>query len=169
MSKLKITKYGEPILRKKTDTIFEINSDIEKLAYDMLETMYFASGVGLAATQVGISLDLCVIDIDLNKKSPLIMINPKIIFSSENNISTEEGCLSLPKFYEIVSRPDEVIVEYVDVKGKKMKIKATGLLARVMQHEIDHLNAKIFIDYLPKWRIKVIEKEIKRKKRTGDW
>jgi peptide deformylase len=168
MAKLKIKKYGDPVLRQKAIAICEITEDIKKLSIDMLETMYAACGVGLAAPQVGILLELCVIDVSQSRKSPLVMINPEII-SSEDKTFTQEGCLSLPGFYENVKRFDKVIAKYTDLEGKIKEIKAQGFLAKAVLHEIDHLNAKIFIDYLPIWKRKIIEKEIKRKKKMGDW
>ncbi|MDR3256343.1 MAG: peptide deformylase [Endomicrobium sp.] len=168
MTKLKIKKYGDFVLRRKTEMILEITDDIKKLAYDMLETMYLAPGIGLAAPQVDVSLKLCVIDADPKQKSPIVMINPKII-ADENKIVAGEGCLSFPGFYEDIKRFDNIVVKYTDLNEKKCEIKAQGLLAKVVQHELDHLDAKLFIDYLPAWKRKVIEKEIRRKKKIGDW
>jgi peptide deformylase len=168
MAKLKIKKYGDPALRKRAEAVSKINENIKKLASDMLETMYSAPGVGLAAPQVDVSLRLCVIDVDPNKKSPVVMINPKII-SGVNKITDEEGCLSFPGFYENVSRFENIIVGYIDLNGTRQEIKAQNFFAKVVQHEIDHLDAKLFIDYLPDWKRKSIEKKIKRKKKAGDW
>jgi peptide deformylase len=170
-TRLNIKKYGDSVLRKKSDDIisFNIYDDyIRNLAFDMLKTMYAASGIGLAAPQVGVSLRLCVIDVSPYKKSSIIMLNPKILFG-ENKVSSKEGCLSLPGFYEPIKRFDIVFAEYMDLRGKKIGMKAHGFLAKALQHEIDHLDAKIFIDYLPLWKRKNIEKEIKRKKKAGYW
>ena len=168
MAKLKIKKYGDPALRKRAEVVSEINESIKKLASDMLETMYSASGVGLAAPQVGISLRFCVIDVDPNKKSSIVMINPEII-SGENKITSKEGCLSFPGFYENVNRFENIIAGYTDLNGNRQEIKAQNFLAKAVQHEVDHLDAKLFIDYLPDWKRKSIEKKIRRKKKTGDW
>ena len=168
MSKLEIKKYGDSVLRKKNAFVENITDEIKKIAADMLETMYSAPGVGLAAPQVGISLRMCVIDVSSEKNSPIVMINPKIT-EWGNKISTEEGCLSFPGIYENVKRFEAVGAEYTDLNGKKMKIKAEGFLAKAIQHEIDHLDSKLFIDYLPDWKRKSVEKEIKRKKKAGDW
>ncbi len=168
MSKLEIKKYGEQVLRKKTEEIKEINDEIKKLAEDMLETMYRAPGVGLAAPQVGISLKMCVIDVDPDKKSPLVLINPQIL-EGESKYISEEGCLSFPGLYEEVKRFEKVIAKYTDLKGKEKIIEAEGFLAKAIQHEIDHLDAKLFIDYLPEWKRKAVEKEIKRRKKAGEW
>jgi peptide deformylase len=168
MAKLKICKYGEPVLRQKALPVEEINDKIKKLAADMLETMYAAPGVGLAAPQIGVSLRMCVIDTSPDKKSPKVLINPEII-EGENRILAEEGCLSFPGLYEDVKRFEKVTAEYIDLEGKKVKIKAEGFLAKAIQHETDHLDGKLFIDYLPDWKRKSAEKEIKRKKKAGDW
>jgi peptide deformylase len=168
MSKLEIKKYGDPVLRKKTIAVLKINADIKKLVSDMLETMYLVKGVGIAAPQVGISLRLCVVDVDPNKKSPVIMINPEII-SGENKVSVGEGCLSFPGVYENVKRFGNVVAQYTDLDGKKCEVKSQDLFAKAMQHEIDHLDGKLFIDYLADGKRKSIEKEIKRKRKIGDW
>ncbi|MDR1696590.1 MAG: peptide deformylase [Endomicrobium sp.] len=168
MSKLEIKKYGDGVLRKKNVPVESITAEIKKLAADMLETMYDAPGVGLAAPQVGVSLRICVIDVSSEKNSPLVMINPEIT-GGESKILAEEGCLSFPGMYENVKRFEKVSAEYTDLNGKKKKIDADGFLAKAVQHEIDHLDAKLFIDYLPDWKRKTVEKEIKRRKKAGDW
>ncbi|MCL2389974.1 MAG: peptide deformylase [Endomicrobia bacterium] len=168
MSKLEIKKYGDNVLRKNNVPVENITDEIKKLAADMLETMYSAPGVGLAAPQVGISLRICVIDVSPEKNSPVVMINPKITERGDK-ILAEEGCLSFPGIYEKIGRFETVGAEYIDLNGKKSKIKAEGFLAKAIQHEIDHLDSKLFIDYLPDWKRKSVEKEIKRKKKAGDW
>jgi len=130
--------------------------------------MYAAPGVGLAAPQVGVSLRLCVIDVDPDKKSPIIMINPEIT-GGENKIPAEEGCLSFPGVYEEVKRFEKVTAEYTDLNGRRKKVEGKGFLAKAIQHEIDHLDCKLFIDYLPEWKRKTVEKEIKRRKKEGNW
>ncbi len=169
MALLKIVKYGDPVLRKKTEPVTEITDDIIQLAEDMLETMYAAPGVGLAGPQVGVSLQICVIDIVPDgKRSPIVLINPKVL-SGEDKIELEEGCLSFPKIYEKVKRWNKVRVEYTDLKGNLKEVEAEGFLAKAFQHEIDHLNGKVFIDYLPAWKRKLVEKEIKRRKKGKTW
>ena len=122
MSIYKIVKYGDPVLRKKTEEIKEVTEDIKKLALDMLETMYAAPGVGLAAPQIGLSLKICVIDIVPDgKKEPYILINPKIT-AGKDMVELEEGCLSFPKIYEKVKRYNEVTAEYLDINGKQKTI-----------------------------------------------
>jgi peptide deformylase len=169
MAKLEIRKYGDSILRKKCDLVPKISEDIKRLTGDILETMYAARGLGLAAPQVGILLRICVIDVNPpDKKSPVTMINPKVIPHGDK-VLDQEGCLSLPELFAPVKRFSNVVVEYIDLEGKNKKIEAEGLFARAVQHEIDHLDAKIFIDYLPDWKRKNMEKEIKRRKKKGIW
>ena len=169
MAILKIVKYGDPILRKKTEPITEITEDIIQLAEDMLETMYAAPGVGLAGPQVGKSLQICVIDIvPEGKREPIVLINPKVL-DGQDKVELEEGCLSFPKIYEKVKRWNKVRVEYVDLKGNLREVEVDGFLAKAFQHEIDHLNGKVFIDYLPDWKRKLVEKEIRRRKKGKNW
>jgi len=168
MAKLEIKKYGENVLRKKSEAVEKITDEIKSLARDMLETMYAAPGVGLSAPQVGVPLRVCVIDVDPDKKTPFIMINPKII-KGENKISAEEGCLSFPGIYEDVKRFEKVVAEYTDELGKRKEVRADKFLAKAIQHELDHLDGKLFIDYLPEWKRKAVEKEIKRRKKSGNW
>jgi peptide deformylase len=169
MAKLEIRKYGDPILRKKCNLVPKINGDIKHLTEDMIETMYGARGLGLAAPQVGVLLRVCVVDVNPpDKKSPIVMINPKVTTSGEK-VSEQEGCLSLPELYVPLKRFSNAVVEYTDLEGKNRRIEAEGLLARAIQHEIDHLDARIFIDYLPDCKRKNIEREIKSIKKKGDW
>ncbi|MBR3654646.1 MAG: peptide deformylase [Elusimicrobia bacterium] len=169
MAILKIVKYGDPVLRKKTAPVTEITDDIIQLAEDMLETMYAAPGVGLAGPQVGVSLQICVIDVvPEGKRNPIVLINPKVL-SGEDKVELEEGCLSFPKIYEKVKRWNKVRVEYVDLKGNLKEVEVEGFLAKAFQHEIDHLNGKVFIDYLPDWKRKLVEKEIRRRKKGKNW
>jgi peptide deformylase len=168
MSKLEIKKYGETVLRKKAGKVEKITSEINILSGDMLETMYCAPGVGLAAPQIGLSLRLCVIDVTRERNNPIIMINPEII-SGENKISAEEGCLSFPGVYEKIGRFEKIKARYTDLKDGEKIIDAEGFLAKAIQHEIDHLDGKLFIDYLPDKKRKSVENEIKRKKKTGKW
>ena len=129
MAILKIVKYGDPVLRKKTAPVTEITDDIIQLAEDMLETMYAAPGVGLAGPQVGVSLQICVIDVvPEGKRNPIVLINPKVL-SGEDKVELEEGCLSFPKIYEKVKRWNKVRVEYVDLKGNLKEVEVEGFLS----------------------------------------
>ena len=167
MSKRKIVIEPDPILRKKSERLEKVDNNIKKLMDDMLETMYAAPGIGLAAVQTGILKRLVVIDISKDdvKKNPLFLINPEIIFKSKNTSSYEEGCLSLPGQFAEIERPAECHINYIDYNGKEKKLKADGLLATCIQHEIDHLNGILFIDYLSKLKKDmIIKKLVKHKK-----
>jgi len=169
VAKFQIVKYGDQILRNKTKPVEKITKDIKQLAEDMLETMYAFYGAGLAAPQIGVPLKICVIDVMPNgKRDPVVLINP-VIVSGENKINTEEGCLSFPGIYENITRFDKVTVQYLGLNEKIKTLEAHGFLAKAVQHETDHLNGKLFIDYLQPWKRKLVEKEIKRRKKGGDW
>ena len=158
------------ILRKKSLPVEKVDKEIQKLMDDMLETMYAAPGIGLAAVQIGILKRLVVIDIskDNEKKTPLFLINPEIIFKSKNTSSYEEGCLSLPGQFAEIERPAECHINYIDYNGKEKKLKADGLLATCIQHEIDHLNGILFIDYLSKLKKDMIIKKLVKQKKELD-
>jgi len=167
MTRRKIIIEPDSILRKKSATLEKVDDSLRELLDDMLETMYSAPGIGLAGVQIGILKRLIVIDIskDKEKKSPLFLINPVIISKSNNTSVYEEGCLSLPGYFAEIERPAECQIEYVDYNGKKKDLKASGLLATCIQHEIDHLNGILFIDYLSKLkRDMIIKKLINNKK-----
>ena len=167
MSQRKIVIEPDPILRKKSEILEKVDDDLRRLLDDMLETMYSAPGIGLAAVQVGILKRAIVIDVskDKEKKNPFFLINPEIISKSKNTSTYEEGCLSLPGYFAEIERPAECQVKYIDYFGKEKEIKATGLLSTCIQHELDHLNGVLFIDYLSKLkRDMIVKKLIKQKK-----
>ena len=167
MTQRKIITEPNNILRKKSVTLEKVDDDLRDLMDDMLETMYAAPGIGLAGVQIGILKRLIVIDVskDEEKKNPIFLINPEIIFKSSSTSVYEEGCLSLPGYFAEIERPAECQIEYIDYHGKKKKMKASGLLATCIQHEFDHINGILFIDYLSKLkRDMVIKKLIKNKK-----
>ena len=167
MSQKNIVIEPDPILRKKSERLEKVDDEIKKLLDDMLETMYAAPGIGLAAVQIGILKRLIVIDIskENEKKNPIFLINPVIISRSSDTSVYEEGCLSLPGHFAEIERPAECKVEYIDYYGKKKEIKAKGLLSTCIQHEVDHLNGVLFIDYLSKLKKDMIVKKlIKHKK-----
>ena len=170
MSNKNIIIEPDPILRKKSQSIESVNSDVKKLLDNMLDIMYSAPGIGLAAVQIGILKRLIVIDIskDDQKKNPLFLINPKIIFKSNNTTTYEEGCLSLPGHFAEIERPAECHINYLDYNGKEKKLQAKGLLATCIQHEIDHLNGILFIDYLSKMKRDMIIKKLVKHKKTID-
>ena len=166
MSKKKIIIEPDPILRKKCEPLENVDDHVRKLMNDMLETMYKAPGIGLAAIQVGILKRIVVIDVSKEeKKSPLFLVNPEIIYKSKNTAVYEEGCLSLPGQFAEIERPAECHIEYIDYDGKEKKLETKGLLATCIQHEIDHLNGILFIDYLSKLKKDmIIKKLVKHKK-----
>ena len=167
MPQRKIVIEPDPILREKSATLEKVDDEIRALLDDMLETMYAAPGIGLAAVQVGILKRLIVIDISKNeeKKNPLFLINPEIISRSKKTSIYEEGCLSLPGHFAEVERPAECQIKFVDYDGKEKELQANGLLATCIQHEVDHLNGVLFIDYLSKLKKDMIVKKlIKHKK-----
>ena len=167
MSKRKIVIEPDPILRQKSENLEKVDDDLRRLLDDMLETMYSAPGIGLAAVQIGILKRLIVIDIskEKEKKNPLFLINPEIISKSKNTSIYEEGCLSLPGHFAEIERPAECQVKYIDYDGKKKEIKANGLLSTCIQHELDHLDGILLIDYLSKLkRDMILKKLVKHKK-----
>ena len=160
----------DPILRKKSDDLEKVDNELRKLMDDMLETMYAAPGIGLAAVQIGILKRLVVIDVskEENKKNPIFLVNPKIKFKSEKTSIYEEGCLSLPGHFAEIERPSACHIDYIDYNGEEKSLKADGLLATCIQHEIDHLDGVLFIDYLSKLKKDmIIKKLIKHKKETS--
>ena len=167
MPQRKIITEPDTILRKKSLNLEKVDNELRELMDDMLETMYAAPGIGLAGVQIGILKRLIVIDVsrEKEKKNPLFLVNPKIISKSNNTSVYEEGCLSLPGYFAEIERPAECQIEYIDYYGKKKKMRVNGLLATCIQHEVDHLNGVLFIDYLSKLkRDMIIKKLVKNKK-----
>jgi peptide deformylase len=167
MAVREIIKLPDKRLRLKSESVQKIDAGIKKLVDDMFETMYDAPGIGLAAVQLGIAKR--VVTMDLSKKEddakPRVFINPEITWTSEEKGKYEEGCLSIPEYYEEVERPAEVKVKYMDLDGKSHEITAKGLFATCLQHEIDHTNGVLFIDHLSKLkRDRVIKKFTKAAK-----
>ena len=163
MSVLEIIKYNNPILTKKAETIKNIDKDIEDLAQKMIQTMWAAPGIGLAAPQVNQSTRLITVDLSVgeNENNLFILINPELL-QEEGEIIQEEGCLSIPEIQEKVIRPYRVVIKGIDLKGKEKTIEAEGLLARVFCHEIDHINGKLFIDHLSILKRNLIKKKLKK-------
>jgi peptide deformylase len=145
VSVLDIRVLGDPVLRGETSPIGQITDELRTLAKNMFDTMYLAKGIGLAAPQVGRGERLAVVDVNDN---PLVIINPEIIELDSKTAKAEEGCLSIPDVYGDVERPSRVRVRALDLDGKSFEVEADELLARCLQHEIDHLHGKLFIDYL---------------------
>jgi peptide deformylase len=158
-------------LRLVSEPAKKIDAELRRLVEDMFETMYEAPGIGLAAIQVGVPRR--VITMDLAKKedprAPQVFVNPQILWQSDEKAVYEEGCLSIPEFYEEVERPAQVRVKFLDLDGKEQEVEASGLLATCLQHEIDHLNGVLFIDHISKLkRDRVIKKFAKAAKRDED-
>ncbi len=165
MSRLKICTYPDPVLLKKAEPVTSISKEIERLAMDMGETMYDAPGIGLASPQVGISKRLIVFDLEpeLPGDNLMVLINPEII-EREGEIIYNEGCLSIPGYTADVKRAAKVKVRGLDLKGKPIEIEGEGLLAVVMQHEIDHLDGKLFIDHINRLKRDLIKRRLKKMK-----
>ncbi len=173
MAILEILTYPDPRLAKKSEPVTKFDSELKKLCEDMLETMYHAPGIGLAAPQVNIHKQIVVIDIDyestedeppvLSNKLPRIFINAKIT-RKEGEILFKEGCLSVPGEYEEVERAERVALEYQDTDGKKHSLETDGILAVAIQHELDHLDGRLFIDRLSFVKSKSIKKRIKKER-----
>ncbi|POR53227.1 peptide deformylase [Bosea psychrotolerans] len=141
----------DSVLRQVSAPVDTITPEIKSLAADMLETMYDAPGIGLAAIQIGVPKRIVTIDLsksDEAEKAPMVFVNPEVIWTSEETNVHEEGCLSIPEYYEEVERPASIKLRYMDLDGKSQEIAAEGLLATCLQHEVDHLNGVLFIDYL---------------------
>jgi peptide deformylase len=156
-------------LREKSKPVTEVDADIRRLVSDMFETMYEAPGIGLAAIQIGVSLRVVVMDLSKRETEaePKVFINPEFIWSSEEKSLYEEGCLSIPDIHEDIERPARVKIRYLDLDGKPQEANAEGLFATCIQHEVDHLNGILFIDYISKLRRQRITKKFtKVAKRT---
>ena len=163
----KILTEPDPFLRQKSIDVNQVDNETRKLMDDMLDTMYAAPGIGLAAVQVGIPKRIIVIDLSKEEeKKPLYFINPKIILKSSNNATYEEGCLSVPGQFAEIDRPDRCQINYLDYYGKQQEVKAEGLLATCIQHEIDHLEGILFIDYLSKLKKNFIVKKLSKQKKS---
>jgi len=162
MSILEILEYPDSRLRNIAKPVKDIDSQINTLIDDMFETMYDAPGIGLAATQVNKHIQLIVMDLSEEKNDPMVFINPEITILEGESEKMQEGCLSVPGFYEDVSRIEHVLINALDRQGNSFKIEATGLLAVCIQHEMDHLNGKLFVDYLSSLKRNRIKKKLEK-------
>jgi len=156
------------ILRQKSSNVDQVDQEIQKLMDDMVETMYSAPGIGLAAIQVGVAKKIIVLDLAPKNqpKNPMHFINPEIITKSENHSTYEEGCLSVPGQFAAINRPEKCHIKYLDYYGAQKEIKAEGMLATCIQHEIDHLEGILFIDYLSKLKKTMIIKKLSKQKKS---
>ena len=160
MAVLKILIFPDQRLRTIAKEILVIDDEIKALARNLLETMYEGKGIGLSATQANIHKRILVVDVSDEKDSPLILINPKIEVLNEEEEVSSEGCLSVPGFFEEVSRPSEISITALNLEGEKFTIVATNLLAVAVQHEMDHLDGKIFVDFLSNLKRQRIKKKL---------
>ena len=165
MAILSILEFPDPRLRKVAQPVTHFDEHIVKLTQDMLETMYDAPGIGLAATQVNVHKRVIVIDTSEDKSQPLIIINPTVSTLDQQLESMQEGCLSVPGFYEEVSRPNHVILKAQNERGEPYELEAKGLLAVCIQHEIDHLDGKLMVDYISSLKRTRIRKKLEKKHR----
>jgi len=164
MTKLVILEYPDPRLRKKAEPVLIVDDALRQLADDMLETMYAANGVGLAATQVDVHKRLLVLDVSEERNQPLILINPEIL-SAEGRAPGEEGCLSLPGIYDKLQRATHIRVRALNRQGEQFEMNAEGLLAVCIQHEMDHLIGKLFVDYLSELKRQFIRRRLEKERR----
>ena len=165
----KILTEPNKILREKSLRVENVDQDIQKLMDDMLETLYAAPGIGLAAVQVGVAKRVIVLDINRDKdkdkeskKNPMYFVNPEVIWKSEDKFTYEEGCLSVPNQFAEIDRPKQCHVRHLDYNGQPQVLKADGLLSTCIQHEIDHLEGILFIDYLSKLKKEMIIKKLSK-------
>ena len=168
--KLEIVKYGDPILTKRAEEVTEFNKELHQLIDDMFETMYSAPGVGLAAPQVGILKRLFVMDCSSGKnpKQKIALINP-VIELEEGDQTGDEGCLSFPGIFVQVKRPQRVIVRAHDINGSPFNLDVMDLEARCVEHETDHLDGELFIEYLSPLKKDLVKRKIKKRIKQGDW
>jgi len=164
MAILEVLHFPDPQLRTKAEPVEQVDDAIRKLVDDMFETVYKAPAIGLAATQVNVHKQIIVIDLSETQNQPLCFINPKIL-SSEGRQSVEEGCLSVPGIFEKIERPEHIIVEALNQKGESFTLNTEGLLAVCIQHEMDHLVGKLFVDYLSSLKRQRIRKKLFKQKR----
>ena len=164
MAKLTILEFPDPRLRTRAIAVETVDDELNTLIDDMFETMYAAPGIGLAATQVDVHKRLLVVDVSSDNSEPNALINPEIL-ELDGEIMTEEGCLSVPGYYEEVKRAEHIRVRFLDRKGEEAELQAEGLLAVCIQHEIDHLDGKLFVDYISEAKRQRIRKRLLRDKR----
>jgi peptide deformylase len=168
MSLLPIITLPDPILRKASEPVDAVDADLKRLVADMFETMYDAPGIGLAAIQVGVPKRLVVLDVsdDDEVKTPLVLVNPKIVRLGEETRVYEEGCLSLPDVRIEIERPASLTLSYRDMEGRSCELEATGLLATAIQHEVDHLDGRLIIDFLTRLKRDMVIRKFKKQART---
>ena len=164
MAKLNILEFPDPRLRKKAVPVDVVDDDLRRLIGDMFETMYAAPGIGLAATQVDVHIRLLVADVSRDMSEPHVLINP-VILEKDGVTVTDEGCLSVPGYFEEVERAEHIRVRFLDREGEEREMEAQGLLAVCIQHERDHLEGKLFVDYLSEAKRLRIRKKLEKERR----
>ena len=168
MARLPILEYPDPRLRTRAQPVTKFDTELKTLVADLFETMYAAPGIGLAATQVDVHKRVLVCDVGTETREPYCLINPEIL-SAEGSANSEEGCLSVPEYYDFVDRAAVIEVRAYDPDGKPFELKAEGMLAVCIQHEMDHLEGKLFVDYLSELKRERLKKKASKKaKRAGD-
>ena len=166
MSQLPILEYPDPRLRTKAQPVTVFDAALQALVDDMFATMYEAPGIGLAASQVNVHKQLLVLDVSEEKNEPMVLINPKIV-APEGSQTYQEGCLSVPGIFADVDRADRITVESLDRHGQPQNFEADGLLAVCIQHEMDHLIGKLFVDYLSPLKRELVRKKLEKARRVG--
>jgi len=164
MAVLEVLHFPDARLRKKAASVETVDDTVRNLARDMIETMYAENGIGLAATQVNVQKRVVVMDLSEEKNSPVVLVNPEIL-SASGTEEMQEGCLSVPDIYETVQRAERISFRYLNLDAETIDMEADGLLAVCVQHEIDHLNGKLFIDYLSPLKRKRISKKLEKQER----
>jgi peptide deformylase len=164
MAQLKVLHFPDPKLRTQAKPVKQVDKTIRKLVADMFETMYAAPGIGLAATQINVHQQIIVIDLSKEQNQPLCLINPKIL-SKEGSQCTEEGCLSVPGIFEEIKRAERITVQALNEKGESFTLTTEGILAVCIQHEMDHLKGKLFVDYLSSLKRQRIRKKLAKQQR----
>jgi peptide deformylase len=170
MAVLPIVRFPHEVLLRPTEEVAAITPDVERLVADMIETMHAAPGVGLAANQIGVGRRIAVVDLTVGEdpKQLLVLINPRIL-ENDGAYVEDEGCLSLPGFTERVRRPDRCVIEAMDLDGKVRRLEGRELLARAFNHEIDHLDGRLFIEHLSPLKRRLIKRKVQKQIRAGDW
>jgi peptide deformylase len=166
MARLPILEYPDPRLRMRAEPVTKVNAEIRQLVADMFETMYSAPGIGLAATQVNVHKRILVCDVSSEANEPHCLINPELVLA-EGKTSAEEGCLSVPEFYDYVDRAARIKVRALNEKGEAFELEVEGLLAVCIQHEMDHLEGKLFVDYLSELKRERLKKKASKKARRA--
>jgi peptide deformylase len=168
MARLPVLEYPDPRLRIRAEPVTKFDIELKTLVADLFETMYAAPGIGLAATQVNVHKRILVCDVGVDTRQPYCLINPEII-RAEGKTNAEEGCLSVPEFYDFIDRAASIRVRAYDPDGKVFELEAEGMLAVCIQHEMDHLEGKLFVDYLSELkRERLKKKAVKKAKRAGE-